>query len=235
MNNQLINLSIKEADLYASDYFINICGFKNKEGEKYQRLLDHGMKIKEKIIAGIDLKAIVSSFDRDIISGNTAQIGDVTFSCNAFQQISKDRIQGIYVYIFTSGTYELNDDDPVIDQLYADIWGTAYTDAGLEVLKNHIWEDFSQNNSDVEAAVMDPFGPGFYGMDVDQVGNFFQVLDGDRIGVKARTNSLMVPLKSCAGFFVIVDDGTKLPSSDCKSCHAGHNGCEYCQAMIKNY
>lgn len=238
MKNQVIQFSIEEADRYTPEYFISICGFKNREGEKFQRMLDHGMKIKDRIIDGIDLKAVVSSFDKGIISGNTAKIGDVVFFCNAFEQLNKDSIQKIYVYLFTSGSYELNDEDSVIDQLYADIWGTAYTDAGLEVLKNFLKDDYdkssrSNGGGTGKATILDPFGPGFYGMDVDQIGKFFEVLDGGMIGVKARTNSLMLPLKSCAGFYVVVDDDTKLPPSDCKSCYADHRGCEYCQAMIK--
>jgi len=239
MKNQVIQLNIDDADRYAPDYFLNICGFKNREGEKYKRLLDHGMQVKGKIIKTIDLKAIVTSFDKDIISGNTAQIGDVVFVCNAFQQLNRDSIQKIYAYIFTSGGCELNDQDDIMDQLYTDIWGTAYTDAGLEVLKQYLKDDFEKDNGtctsndEKQVTILDPFGPGFYGMEVDQVSKFFEVLDGDKIGVKAKTTSLMLPLKSCVGFFVIVDDDTRLPSSDCKSCHAGYKGCEYCQAKIK--
>lgn len=248
MENQRIQLKIDDADQYAYDYFINICGFRNREGDKYRRLLDHGMKIREKIMDRVDLKAVVTSFDKDILSGNTAKVGDVTFVCNAFEQISRESVQKIYAYLFTSGNFELDDDDPVIDQLYADIWGTAYTDAGLEVLKNYLQADFDRNGAGRnggegaaednmsgagKAFILDSFGPGFYGMDVDQIGSFFEVLDGDLIGVKARTNSLMLPLKSCAGFFVIVDDDTRLPPADCKSCRADHKGCEFCQARIK--
>ena len=239
MKNQVIQLNIDEADRYAPDYFLNICGFKNREGDKFKRLLDHGMQIKDRIIDTIDLKAVVSSFDKDIISGNTAQIGDVVFVCNAFQQLNHDSIKKIYAYVFTSGGCELNDQDPIMDQLYTDIWGTAYTDAGLEVLKQHLKDDFEKSNGvrkgngEKAITILDPFGPGFYGMEVDQVGKFFEVLDGDKIGVKARSSSIMLPLKSCVGFFVIVDDDTKLPSADCKSCRADHKGCEYCQSKIK--
>ena len=237
MENQRIQLNIDDADQYAYDYFINICGFRNREGDKYRRLLDHGMKIREKILGRVDLKAVVTSFDGDILSGNTAKVGDVTFVCNAFEQIDRESVQKIYAYLFTSGNFELDDGDPIIDQLYADIWGTAYTDAGLEVLKNYLKADFDRSSagkSDAgKAFMLDSFGPGFYGMDVDQIGSFFEVLDGDLIGVKARTNSLMLPLKSCAGFFVIVNDDTRLPYADCKSCRADHRGCEFCQARIK--
>lgn len=232
MENQRIQLKADDADQYAYDYFINICGFRNREGDKYRRLLEHGMRIREKIMDRIDLKAVATSFDRDILSGNRAKVGDVTFVCNAFEQINQESVQKIYIYLFTSGNFELNDDAPVIDQLYADIWGTAYTDAGLEVLKNYLKADFDRNSSG-KTFMLDSFGPGFYGMDVDQIGSFFEVLNGDLIGVKARTNSLMLPLKSCAGFFVFVDDDTRLPSADCKSCRADHRGCEFCQAKIK--
>lgn len=237
MENQRIQLNIDDADQYAYDYFINICGFRDREGDKYRRMLEHGMKIREKILGRVDLKAVATSFDRDILSGNTAKVGDVTFVCNAFEQIDRESVQKIYAYLFTSGNFELDDGDSIIDQLYADIWGTAYTDAGLEVLKNYLKADSDRSSAGKgdagKAFMLDSFGPGFYGMDVDQIGSFFEVLDGDLIGVKARTNSLMLPLKSCAGFFVIVNDDTRLPSADCKSCHADHRGCEFCQARIK--
>ena len=255
MKNQIIHISVEVADRYAYDYFINICGFRNKEGDKYKRMLDRGMRIRERIADKIDMKAVVSSYDGSIISGNKAKIGDTVFVCNAFEQLNQESIEIIYAYLFTAGSLELDDDDPVIDQLYADIWGTAYTDAGLEVLKHRLKAEFDKSRSGIsgdgrnpgrngndgkdetkdgkEAVILDPFGPGFYGMDVDQIGLFFEVLDGDKIGVKARTNSLILPLKSCAGFFVIVNDDTKLPSADCKSCRADHRGCEFCQAVIK--
>jgi len=255
MKNQIFNISVKEADRYAPDYFINICGLRNKEGEKYKRMLDHGMQIRERIVDRIDMKAVVSSFDGSVISGNKVVIGDTVFVCNAFEQLNQESIEIIYAYLFTAGSFGLSDDDPVIEQLYADIWGTAYTDAGLEVLKHRLKAEFDKSRSGLsggdelssggngksgkdgkdgkEPVILDPFGPGFYGMDVDQIGLFFNVLDGDKIGVKARTNSLMLPLKSCAGFFVIVNDNTKLPSADCKSCRADHRGCEFCQAVIK--
>lgn len=267
MKNQLIRISMEDAWPYAREYFINICGFRNKEGEKYKRMLEHGMQIRERIADRVDLKAVVSSFDRNVISGNTAKIDGATFVCNAFEQLNRDSIQKIYAYLFTSGSFELKEDEPVIDQLYSDIWGTAYTDAGLEVLKHHLKADFDRSGTGKptgtagstgstgstdstsrsgstggdsavaggrKAVILDSFGPGYYGMDVDQIGRFFQILDGDSIGVRARTNSLMLPLKSCAGFYIIVDDDTRLPSADCANCHSDHSGCEFCQSRIRN-
>ncbi|MDF3000384.1 MAG: hypothetical protein K0Q48_503, partial [Bacillota bacterium] len=159
MNNHVYLLDRGEADSFAEDYFLSICGLKNREGSKY---------------------TVVSGFDGEVLSGNTATIGATTFICNGFQQLKKDKIHKIYAYILTAGSFELDDNEPVLEQLYADIWGTAYTDAGLEVLKAKLVEEVQRETGNQKTAVLEPFGPGFYGMDVDQVGKFFEVLDGDR-------------------------------------------------------
>lgn len=222
MNNEVIRIHIDDVDPLATDYFAKICGF-NREGPKYKRLTDMGMAVKERLKDKVEIRAIVSSFQKEVILGNTAVINGVTFVCNAFEQIEVESILEIYAYILTAGIYELEEDEPIMNQLYADIWGTSYVDAGLEVLKNILQKD----------GILDSFGPGYYGMEVTQVGKFFKILDGDKIGVQVRNNSLMIPLKSCTGFLISVDDETKLPASDCKSCQSEYKNCIFCQAVIK--
>ncbi len=239
MKNYVIQISMADADAFAMEYFNRIGGL-NREGEKYRRMLKQGMEIKERIKDKLDLKAVISFFQGNVISGNTAELDGVKFECNAFQRLNPAHVKGIYAYILTAGTLELGDEEPILDQLYADIWGTAYIDAGLEVLKKYI-KRFSLNSDDpagqtepkAKLSLLDSFGPGFYGMGVDQVSKFFELLNGEAIGVVARSSSLMLPLKSCAGFFVVVDDDTELPASDCKSCRAEYKNCAFCQAVIK--
>ena len=234
MNNHLITISMAEADAFAMEYFTKMCGF-NKSGEKYQRMFKQGMDIKERIRESVDLKVVMSSFHGDSIKENTAILNGTTFECNAFQRLDPDHITGVYAYILTAGIFELDADEPILNQLYADIWGTAYVDAGLEVLKKIVEKEQQEDSIDENhiITVLDSFGPGFYGMEVNQVGKFFELLDGDKIGVKARSNSLMLPLKSCAGFFIAVDDKTKLPVSDCISCQSEYKNCIFCQAILK--
>ncbi len=231
IKNKIVPISMAEADVFAMEYFMKICGF-DREGEKYRRMCKQGMEIKERIRHRVDIKAVVSSFPGNCISGNKAELCGITFECNAFQLLNPRHISGVYAYILTAGIFELDDSDPILDQLYADIWGTSYVDAGLEVLKSFVREDMNADGNG-NIVVLDSFGPGFYGMGVDQVGKFFELLDGDRIGVKARSNSLMLPLKSCSGFFVGVDDTAALPVADCKSCRAEYKNCAFCHAVIK--
>lgn len=223
MNNEVFRISTEQADPLAIEYFINICGF-HREGEKYERMLKHGLALKERLSDRIDIRAVVSSFPGTAIQGDVAVLDGTSFQCNAFAQIQGDGINQIYAYILTAGDFDLEDDAPMIDRLYADIWGTAYVDAGQALLKQFL----SQTS-----LVLDTFGPGYYGMDVTQVGNFFQVLQGNLIDVTVTEHNLMLPVKSCAGFFVAVGEDTMLPSSDCKSCLGNQKGCAFCQATIR--
>ena len=248
MNNQLISISMAEADVFAMEYFLKMCGL-NREGEKYRRMLKQGMDIKDRIKAKVDIKAVMSSFPGNSISKNKADLNGAVFQCNAFQRLDPEHITGVYAYILTAGTFELDSEEPILDQLYADIWGTAYVDAGIEVLKRIVEADQLENNdinitgnsnagntagtNTGKITVLDSFGPGFFGMGVDQIGKFFEILDGGKHGVKARSNSLMLPLKSCAGVFVAVDDETRLPASDCRSCESEYKNCIFCQRIIK--
>lgn len=237
LNNEIVAISMAEADVFAMEYFMKICGF-NREGEKYRRMLAQGLDIKEKIREMISIRAVISSFPGSSIKGSSAVLNGITFECNAFQRLDPEHICGVYAYILTAGTFELDYSDPIMDQLFMDIWGTAYVDAGLEILKRYVESDLKksvlrESCKGEEILVLDSFGPGFYGMDVTQVGKYFELLDGEQIGVKARSNSLMLPLKSCSGFFIGVDNQSELPASDCKSCRSEYRNCAFCHAVIR--
>ncbi len=230
--NSIIPICITEANALAVEYFIKICGF-NREGEKNKRLLARGMEIREKIRDKVDIRAVISSFSGSVLYKNTAVLSGITFECNVFQRLNPSHTLGVYAYILTAGSFELDDSTSVLDQLYADIWGTAYVDAGIEILRGYVEKDLKERANEREFYVLGSFGPGSYGMDVNQVGNFFGLLDGDRIGVKVKNSSLILPLKSSAGFFVGIDEKTSLPASDCKSCRAENKNCTFCQLAIK--
>ena len=221
-----------EANALAVEYFIKICGF-NREGEKNKRMLARGMEVRDRIRDKVDIRAVVSSFPGSVLYKNTAVLSGITFECNVFQRLKPSHILGVYAYIMTAGSFELDDSAPALDQLYTDIWGTAYVDAGIEILRGYVEKDLEERACEREFCVLGSFGPGFYGMDVNQVGKFFELLEGERIGVKVKGSGLMLPMKSCSGFFAGVDDKTSLPASDCKSCQAEYKNCAFCQSVFK--
>lgn len=233
MKNQIIKITKEETDDSATEFFMKISGLNNKE-DKNARLLSQGICLRDKIQDQINIRAVVSSFPGTIMKRNVITLDEVIFESNAFQSFDPNGIRGIYAFILTAGDFDNNDQISVLDQLYTDIWGTSYVEAGLSVLKQYIEQDLIEGAKQLNKGftILNHFGPGFYGMDINQLKRFFVLLDSDSIGVKLESSGLMIPIKSCAGFFVAVNDGTKLPKSDCKNCRAEFKNCSFCQSAF---
>ncbi|MDD4564985.1 MAG: hypothetical protein PHE79_05850 [Eubacteriales bacterium] len=233
MKNQIIKITREETDSSAAEFFMKISGLSNI-GDKNERMLRQGICLRDRIQDKINIRAVVSSFPCTAMKRNIAMLNDVMFECNAFQSFDPNGVRGIYAFILTAGDFNNNEHASVLDQLYIDIWGTSYVEAGLSVLKWYIEQDLIEGaqQSNKDFTILDHFGPGFYGMDISQLKRFFILLDSDSIGVKLESRSLMIPIKSCAGFFIAVDDGTKLPKSDCKNCRAEYKNCLFCHSVF---
>lgn len=220
MQNEIITFNRKEADTIATEYFFNICGF-NRDKEKHKLMMNNGLTVRDEMMNNLNVRAVISAFGKEAICGKTIDLNEIKFECNAFEHINNASVKKIYAYILTAGGGDI-DSESIMDRLYADIWGTAYVDAARDLLQKEI------KDRNLDLFVSESFGPGYYGMDVTQLNNFFKVLDGEKIGVQVKDSSLMVPVKSCAGFYIIVDNEGELPQSDCKDCLANSTGCQFC-------
>ncbi len=235
MKNEIVTITGEEVDALAAEYYIKISCL-NGAGDRDRRLLKQGLDIRRIIRDSITPQAIISSFHDAEIENNTVLLEGINFECNVFQLLNPKHVRAVYAFIITAGNLQQHEDAPILDQFYADIWGTSYVDAGLAVLKQLVEKDFSESpacNANYDFTVLDYFGPGFYGMDINQSGRFFELLDGARIGVKVTDDSIMHPIKSCTGFFVAVDDRTVLPYSDCRNCKAEYKNCHCCNVILK--
>lgn len=230
MENIIVNFDEKDAYDRAEKYFISTCGF-DFNREKHRRMMKDGLKARTEGLEGVNIRALVSSFDAEVFCDNKIIIGETEFNCKAFDQISAENIVTIYGYIITMGGLIYSDDDNILKQLYSDIWGTAYTDAGRDMLEDYLKDDAKkQFTGEYEKNIFltNSFGPGFYGMETSQIKDFFEVLRADKIGVEVRGTGVMVPLKTCTGFYMMVNDKDCIPSPNCQECIGNHKSCEFC-------
>ncbi len=192
----------------------------NKEGRKFERMRKDAFRMREMIEDKIDLhaEAIYYTADEMELSGQTLEIAGTGLSCRAFEQISPDAVEGVYLYACCAGDYYL-EDEPIMDQLYADIWGTAFTDAVRLLIKKELEKD---------AALSDSFGPGFYGMELTELEKLAQLLDFDALGIEVRNSCVMVPVKSCAGIYFQTNENYRKMNRACESCYGTHTSCKLC-------
>lgn len=203
-------------------YYLKTCGLEEKpDSPKHARMLARSTAVLDTVLPQLNLRAVTAELPGNCLDGETLDAYGTRFVCRAFARLTPSRVRAVYPYVLTAGDIFM-DTENVSDQLFADIWGTSFTDAGIELLEDRL------EKLNPGLTLSSSFGPGFFGMDISMMQRFFEALDPGAIGVTLRSSSLLLPLKSCAGFFISLLDEWSLPTRDCESCLGSAGGCRFC-------
>ncbi len=229
----IIRISEERAHAGAEKRFINTCGITPDGSKKHKKMLEQGLKARESGIGGIDIRAEVKFVGPETCDNGRITIGDAVLHCNYFARIPKEYIEGVYVYMLTVGECLFESEDKIMEFLFADIWGNSYVDAGIEALKeDYVIPDMKKRFSDKDVMLSEELGPGYFGMFVGQTREFEKILDCEAIGVKVKESGMMIPQKSCAGlFFVLNHEIEKEPG--CMRCMGNPKGCDFCEINMR--
>jgi len=215
--NKIININKEDCNTWAAELFKQNSGL-FKEGNIYNKMRKDAKAIRNIIDEKINAQVVFSYFDEITLNEEEATIGGEKIKCKAFGKISPKSIKGALVYILTVGEYCVKDES-VIDQLYADLWGTSFTDAARYTFKKIIEKD---------KKLSDGFGPGFYGMNMTEMQKIASLVDSKKIGVEIKENGMLVPAKSCAGIYFEINDNYKGMDVACKTCLGNQLSCQLC-------
>lgn len=224
MTYEILTIDKEQCNELAYKIFMEASGI-NKEGRKFKKMQDAAMKMRAFIDEKVQIRAAYKYCDDVKLSGRTAEINGYKFHSNAFEQISADAVTGAYVYVITAGDYALPDEN-IMDQLYADIWGTSFTDAARILMKTKLIE---ADDSLMKVGISDSFGPGFYGMDIDEIELISNLIPFEKLGVQLKNNCIMIPLKSCAGIYFTVNEKYQAINQWCQDCKGTYTSCKLCQ------
>lgn len=215
--NSTIEFDKKQCCDRAQELFIKESGC-GKDGAKYEKMRTNAFEIRKLIEPRIDVKCTYKIYNSFELKNETLIIENEQFNCTAFGQINPKSVDAVIFYAVTAGNYYL-EDRPIMDQLYADIWGTAFTDAMREIFMDEMKKNYK---------ISDSFGPGFYGMDVTEMKKMPKFVSFDSLGMEVKNSCVILPLKSCAGIIYIVNElYTKLDSA-CQLCYGNKKTCSLC-------
>lgn len=217
MKHTYLTINEKECSNLAYDIFMETSGI-NREGRKFIKMKESAMRMRDAVKENVKIRASYTYFDDVKLVNNTAVIGDQKFICSAFDQIDPETVKGVYIYALSAGDFSLPE-ETIMDQLFADIWGTAFTDAARLLLKKKLEE---------EHKLSDSFGPGFYGMDVSCMENISRLISFEELDIELRNSRIILPLKSCAGLYFSVDDKYEALNENCLECLGTHSSCRLC-------
>ncbi len=233
--------TISKAEAYASalTYFNKMVGM-DRDNEKSKRMMEQALLVHEVLKTQVELKAIILSSQSFILHEDSLTMNHVAFVCPEFRKFSNDTIHTVYLYLLTGGNIKIPSDWPMLDQFYADIWGTSYIDAALDILKKKIIDYLGveerknmRSQGLADYYLTDSIGPGFYGMELSQIKDFFTLVDGNQIGLSCHESGMMIPQKSCVGMFLLTNQKKYFLEADCDNCLANHKNCSYCHKYVK--
>ena len=224
MPNQIIGFSLEEAFPIAEYCFLKVSGL-GKGTQKHKKMFDRALEIYKEISKTVRLVAAVSYRTPERIDGKTLYFNGERLSCNGFNRLTPENVKGAYFYLLTAGEAQTVSDQ-LMDQLYGDIWGTALVDSGRRLLREHLLtlEKLKGEDSILSAS----FGPGYYGMELDQTAELFRIIEGSTVGVGLSPGGMMLPQKSVIGLYLSVRNEKELPLPSCENCIGGHAGCAFC-------
>lgn len=229
MNNQKMIIDEQKAYPLAEKRFVRTCGF-DLSTEKHQRMMNLGLKVLEDGVSGIKIQAVTSFYGAEVWQDGKIIIDGIEVKCNYFEQIPKETVEGIYFYMLSVGECHFSSEENIMDFLYADIWGSSYVDAGIDLLKAELIADMKERlGNNQELYLSEEFGPGYFGMPVIESKKFFQILDGDSIDVWVKDSGLMIPQKTCAGLYIVLNTPEVKAEPECLRCHGNTAGCKFCK------
>lgn len=224
MKEKIVKLNYEDAEPIARNYFIEVSGL-NADKVYHEELLTEALQLLENCKPGIDLTAIIAPLNPDDFRDSSIFMGQIQFTCTAFQQIDPDRVNAIFVYLMSLGECSLGVNN-LAEQYYADLWGDGFLEAGRQILREQIR---IHEIHDVEQYhVSESFGPGFYGMPLDKLSDLYRELDGSKIGINAEMDGVSSKDKFSGGFFFITNGEGVLPTEECKNCIGHEGGCLFC-------
>jgi len=227
MKNQIIRLDKDQGKELAEKNFTDMCGY-NRRKPVSQKIIEQSLRSLNDVYHQLEIKVIISEYEKTCVDGINMLLDGKLFNCNALAQLPAEEIERIYIYLLTVG--ELNvSEASVLNQVYYDMWQNAYMDAGQEILRQYL-QGLSCN---IDRNVSDNFGPGFFGMDISQLEQFFAILDGEKICLKLLNSGFMSPSKSYAGFFLVTNSKQNFVGNDCGNCLSSGKTCMYCKAGRK--
>jgi hypothetical protein len=236
-------------------YFFKMCGF-SRDPEGCREQIEEARVLRDRWKDSIFPKAVLLPSKAAVLREQ-----EFSFSPQLEAILEEKEITQVVFYglcLEDSQTEGAGED--FLEQFYLDAWKLALLYAGQDWLRNKILEEtrmdagnFDSDKSRMDAGnfdsdksrmdvgdfdseksriyVSDSIGPGYYGLGLESVTTFFQLLPCESIGMKLVHGSLW-PAKSAVGFYLVSKEDLSIPKKDCKNCLAAGKSCEFCKNSL---
>lgn len=160
------------------------------------------------------------------MNGNHFYFGEAMVSCDVLKEFSGCKVKSALIYLITCHPEHFRRYE--IGEMNYHFIQNACIDLVREViLKNCRLYTNQEEDAKESVWTTKAFGPGYYGMSIEEGRTLHKLLDGGRIGVSYQ-GSMMTPLKSSIGFAFSYQAKEPIKVNACDYCKAAVKECNYC-------
>ena len=217
--NEIWTTDLKGLDLFAKEVFYPMSGLL-REGPVNMALKSEAQKGLENIYEDIKPIAIFSYYEDINLKGGRLEIEDTFLYSQVLDLVEPEKVKGALIYFLTIGAFQ--DNDNVMEKLMEDFWQTAYVDSA----RKSFFLDMKEKIGNLHLS--EELGPGFFGMPIESLSRFNNLLKGEDIGITVNPKGFMKPEKSVAGLFIVTENEPVTFPSKCLFCKGNEKGCAYC-------
>lgn len=196
--------------------------------ERDCRLFAMGKDVFDRYFSAQSLRVATLFAENPVLQKRCLLTAGKEFYCRYFERLSEKQIRGVFFFLLTAGEGPVTDSENVMDGLLCDIWRTSFVDAGMEILEKKLQKSLGKIFPGQSVYLSQIMGPGYYGMDLSEAEKIFSLLNGKNLGLSMK-NGILIPEKSCAGFFLVSGEDLTYEETACKLCMGNTAGCGFCR------
>lgn len=216
--NEVWSMTGKDCETMATELLIDANDLDRPE-KRYQRMLRQAIELKDRVVNDISVRAIYNYYDDVYLADSILVIDGKPFVSSTLKNVDSSQLLGAYVFVLTAGDFSFPE-EPMMEQVLFDLWGTAFATAGRKHLQAHFAS---------EGRISEVFGPGLYGIPMESMQDLVSLVDADRIGVTVNDSCFLWPVKSYGGIIFRVEDDYRPRGGSCADCRGSKLSCNLCE------
>lgn len=167
---------------------------------------------------------LLQPFSAECVRDGYFQFGSQKIPCQVLAKIDRSQVETGYLYTFHAPEWKVAETDALLKQYYFEIFQIAC----LDVIRDWLQEGIGRKHSALEEKYCSPaFGPGFYGMELEEAETLLSLMNAEKAGVSYE-NGAMHPAMSVAGIYLVSKEDVLPVCRDCEHCIGQKGGCEFC-------